>query len=228
MKRSWYTFSGIVGTVLFTYAVAGYFLIGAVASGLLLLHLALGSLLLLIWLVAYFWKAEPSLPKEQVLLSSRTVELPRQLLKLLALAIILLLANAAVRYLHVRFDFTAQRVYSLSEETRGLLSRLERSVQLAVVRHPQLEESAFDLLQLVKAESKGLVEVQSIDPLSQPHLLERFQFARGEILSVGYTDSDQTAIRTSEVSEQEIATALLRLQQEGERKVYFIEGFECS
>ena len=95
-------------------------------------------------------------------------------LVVLALLFIASVVLSAVLFRGARLDLTANRLYTLSDGTRAILSRLEEPVQLtfyfsesATGDIPQLRTYATrvrELLEEVAAASKGKVQLEIIDP----------------------------------------------------------------
>lgn len=93
---------------------------------------------------------------------------------LLVLLLVLVLANVVASQLRLRADLTGERLYTLSEGTRGLLAALDRDVTLKFYRtgstdglpmtFQQYGQRILDLLREYEARSRGRLVVQVIDP----------------------------------------------------------------
>jgi ABC-type uncharacterized transport system involved in gliding motility auxiliary subunit len=134
-----------------------------------------------------------------------------------------LLAFLSTRYT-ARFDWSEERVNSLSEQSLSLLADLEDDVQLTAFFREQDSPLTRDLLERYDHASDRL-GVRFVDPNQRPDLLEAHgiepaDLARGLILVARGDD----AVRVDGPSEVEITNALLKLTRRGGRTVYFLEG----
>jgi ABC-type uncharacterized transport system involved in gliding motility auxiliary subunit len=98
----------------------------------------------------------------------------RGAIALLALFVILAAANVIVRNLRLRADLTQENLYSLSEGTRNMLSRLDQPVTLKLffsasnARVPSMlrtyAKQVEDLLAEYRIAAKGNIIIQKLDP----------------------------------------------------------------
>ena len=141
----------------------------------------------------------------------------------LGVALLGMLAFLSTRYSQ-RYDWTEQRVNTLSDQTISLLEDLEGEIQLTAFFSEQDSPVVRDLLDRYEAVSDR-VELRFIDPNRRPDLIETYgidvvDLARGLLVVARGDDS----VRVGQFGEAEITNALLRLTQKGSRKVYFLEG----
>jgi ABC-type uncharacterized transport system involved in gliding motility auxiliary subunit len=147
---------------------------------------------------------------------------------LLSLSIIGMLAFLSTRH-SVRFDWTEQRVNTLSQETLALAASLDRGVQLTAFFKERDSIPVRDLLDRY-ADASDRIEVRFVDPNVRPDLVEAYQLdaaelARGLILATAGDDgASAPAVRITSPSEFEITNALSKLLRETQRKVYFVAG----
>ncbi|HYH45785.1 MAG TPA: GldG family protein [Thermoanaerobaculia bacterium] len=123
----------------------------------------------------------------------------------LLIAALLALVNYFGWKYHKRFDWTASRLYSLSETTRNVLAGLDRDVEAAVFLTPQdrqIYEPAQELLSRYEAASPRF-KVRWIDPERNPveaeQLARQYGVERAGIVLV--SGSDRRAIDSAELAE---------------------------
>ena len=141
----------------------------------------------------------------------------------LGIALLGMLAFLSTRY-SVRFDWTEQRVNTLSDQSLSLLEKLDEPVLLTAFFREQDAPAVRDLLDRYEDASE-LVTLEYVDPNRRPDLIERHgleptDLARG-LLLIAQGESEVTV---GQFSEAEITNALLRLSSQGARTVYFLAG----
>ena len=123
-----------------------------------------------------------------------------------------------------RFDWSEQKVNTLSEQSSELLGRLDRDVRMTAFFNAAEAPPVRDLLERYDHES-GRVQLEFVDPLRRPDLVEAFEvdeesLARGFVrIAVGDAHLD-----LDEFSESGVTNAILKLLQGAGRKIYFLEG----
>jgi ABC-type uncharacterized transport system involved in gliding motility auxiliary subunit len=142
---------------------------------------------------------------------------------LLALGILWMLGFLATRY-PVRFDWSEQKVHSLSDQTHKLLSGLDADVSVLAL-FPALDaQPVRDLLERYAYVSPRF-RFEFADPSERPDLLQRYgideaQLGRGLVRVALGEESTQL----SEVTEESLTNAIVKLTRTGEKTVYFLEG----
>lgn len=123
----------------------------------------------------------------------------------LLIAALLALVNYFGWKYHKRFDWTASRLYSLSETTQNVLAGLDRDVEAAVFITPQdqqVYEPAQELLSRYEAASPRF-KVRWIDPARNPveaeQLARQYGVERAGIVLV--SGSDRRVIDSAELAE---------------------------
>jgi ABC-type uncharacterized transport system involved in gliding motility auxiliary subunit len=141
----------------------------------------------------------------------------------LGIAILGMLGFLATRY-NERVDLSEAAVHSLSEQSLNELARLETDVEVTALVSKLEELPIRELLERYAHESDRFV-VDYADPNMRPGLLEKFgispeQLGSGLVrVSIG-----GEAVEISEVTEQNVTNALVKLTRQGEKVVYFLEG----
>jgi ABC-type uncharacterized transport system involved in gliding motility auxiliary subunit len=141
----------------------------------------------------------------------------------LAIVILWLVGFLATRY-PVRFDWSEQKVHSLSDQTRKVLAGLETEVH-ALALYPAVEaEPVRELLERY-AYASPRFSYEFADPSERPDLLEKYaipaeQLGRGLVRVALGEESTQI----SDVNEENLTNAMVKLTRTTEKVVYFVEG----
>jgi ABC-type uncharacterized transport system involved in gliding motility auxiliary subunit len=141
----------------------------------------------------------------------------------LVLVILGLAAFLSTRY-HRRFDWSEARVHSLSDQTKKVLGGLDAEVE-AVAFYPPLDvRPVRELLDRYAYESPRF-RVTYVDPNERPEMLAKYEIAP-EKLGNGLVRIGLGAesVEVSEVTEENVTNAMVKLSRTGEKKVYFLEG----
>jgi len=140
-----------------------------------------------------------------------------------AIAILWLLGFLATRY-PVRFDWSEQKVHSLSDQTTKVLAGLAADVQVLAL-YPAIEAQPIrDLLDRY-AYASPRFRVEFADPSERPDLLEKYQIPEDQLghglvrVALG-----EESTQLTDVSEESLTNAMLKLTRTTEKTVYFLEG----
>jgi ABC-type uncharacterized transport system involved in gliding motility auxiliary subunit len=142
---------------------------------------------------------------------------------LFAIAILWLLGFLATRY-PVRFDWSEQKVHSLSDQTTKLLAGLDADVQLLAL-YPAAEAPPIREVLERYAYASPRFKFEFADPTERPDLLEKYKIAEDQIahglvrVAIG-----EESTQLTEVNEETLTNALVKLTRTGEKNVYFLEG----
>jgi ABC-type uncharacterized transport system involved in gliding motility auxiliary subunit len=151
----------------------------------------------------------------------------------LALSLAVVGIVAAINYLasrhQKRWDFTAARQYTLSEQTEKVLAGLERELEIVLLDNPLSSRAlaARDLLELYEGESEKL-SVRVVDPEADPQTALSYQetgdpgITLGTVLVV-FSDRKE---RATAATEPEITNAILRVLRQERKKIYFTSGHQ--
>lgn len=191
--------------------------------------LIVGGLALVAWV---------ALDPQAALAVVRRRRIQHSTLTVLGIAVLLALTvsvyTAAVRA-NIVVDLTDSRQYSLSPETREILSRLDRPVRITAfysARQLPRRERDDQFFRLYTTATDGLIELEFIDPTTNNAIAEAFGVAFDGDVFVSYlTDDGQidfdTVVRVLRESTQErdMTGALLRLLQVNRFTVAFEIGY---
>jgi ABC-type uncharacterized transport system involved in gliding motility auxiliary subunit len=119
----------------------------------------------------------------------------------------------------LRYDMTAQGMYSLSESTVKMLERLEQPVRITFFHDPMMRETV-ELYQLIASKSRK-VSVQFFDPMANPAQARMMgvQFAGTALM-----ESEGRKLTVNGPSETEIANGILRISRGATQRVCFLDG----
>ena len=141
----------------------------------------------------------------------------------LSLVILGLLGFLATRY-HKRFDWSEQRVHSLTSQSLKVLEGLDRDVEVVALYQALDQEPVRELLDRYAYESDRF-RVEYADPNERPELLGKYGIAAEE-LGQGLVRMafGEESVQVTDVTEENVTNAMLKLARTGEKKVYFLEG----
>ena len=143
---------------------------------------------------------------------------------LLAIGILGMLGFLATRY-HVRWDWSEQQVHSLSDQTQKLLAGLDRDVQVAALFSALDAPPVRDLLSRYEYASERFQVVDFADPNARPDLLQKYEITPEQLgtglVRIAFGDE---SIEVSDVTEENLTNAMVKLSRTGEKTVYFLEG----
>ena len=141
------------------------------------------------------------------------------------LTLVVLGILGAVNYLVVRhparFDLTANKRYSLSDQTRKIVSSLKDEVKITYFQRSREMGPGPDRLKEYQALS-GRLKIEYVDPVKSPAKAQALD-VRGPwpILVVERGDRRE---RATNDSEQDITNALIKVTREGKKTVCLAEG----
>ena len=142
---------------------------------------------------------------------------------LLGIAILGMLGFLGTRY-HERFDWSESGIHTLSGQTLDLLEALDEEVRVLVLVAKPEEAPIRDLLDRYAFASERF-SVEYADPNVRPALLDEYAIAPEQLgralLVVGIGDE---RVNVSEIHEESVTNALVKLTRQGEKVVYFLEG----
>lgn len=151
----------------------------------------------------------------------------------LALLIVVVLGiTGALNYLasrhNKRWDLTAAKQFSLSEQTVKILSNLKQDLKVILFQRKEQTQEAQnrqDLLDEYKFQSKR-ISVEVVDQEREPARSAKYKTATEPSVPFGTViiDAGGKVERVTNVTEQELTNAIIRVIKEGKKKIYFVEG----
>jgi ABC-type uncharacterized transport system involved in gliding motility auxiliary subunit len=140
-----------------------------------------------------------------------------------AIAILWLLGFLATRY-PVRFDWTEQKVHSLSDQTAKVLAGLDQDVQVLAL-YPAIDAQPIRELLDRYAYASPRFRVEFADPSERPDLLDKHQISEEQLgRGLVRVALGEESTQLTEVTEETLTNAMLKLTRTGEKTVYFLEG----
>ncbi len=142
--------------------------------------------------------------------------------------IILLVAAivAAVNYLgtkvHRRFDFSAGRIHSLSEQSIQVVKNLRQPLRITAftVEGSAAAAQFKELIALYRYHSDR-IEAETIDPYKNPALVQKFDV---KYMNTVVFDFGKKNTRIEQISEEAVTNAIIKLTREREKALYFTQG----
>jgi ABC-type uncharacterized transport system involved in gliding motility auxiliary subunit len=212
MRRS-QSLLGLVGLILLVFGALALVLTQQL-SFYVLVHLGAGLALLVTFLAASFQDLGQ-------LLSQRSTRYGTNMLVYSVLFIALLIGVnwVGVRHNH-RFDWSEGGVFTVSPQTRGVLDKLDKDVELQAFLEGGHDPEIESLLESFRNTSSK-VKVRLIDPDKQPELAEKYAVRAYKTIRVEYGENATTI---SQPSEEALTNAIIKVTHEKKQIVYFIEG----
>src|ERR1051326_4089864 len=135
-----------------------------------------------------------------------------------AVGILALLNFLGYRH-HKRVDVTAEKLYSLSDQTRKIVSGLQKDVK--IIKFDKQDESELrDRMQEYRDLSKHL-SYEWIDPQAKPEAAQQYKVSHmGELI----VNSGDRTERPTDTSEQELTNAILKVTRDKLKTICFTEG----
>ena len=141
-----------------------------------------------------------------------------------ASVIVVLAILVAINYLakrhNKRWDWTAARQFSLSDQTKKVLHSLERPIRIRVFAKPEDFNRFRERLDEYQYESKQ-VNVDYIDPDRRPTLANQDKVTQMNTVVLEY---DGRTERVTSDTEQALTNGLIKVIQGKQTKLYFVEG----
>jgi gliding motility-associatede transport system auxiliary component len=143
----------------------------------------------------------------------------------IANALVVLAILVAVNYLGAqrfskRWDLTAAKQYTLSDQTRKILQGLDKPVSFKVFAQPDDFERFRDRLDEYQNASKQ-VAVEYIDAVKSPSRANQYQVQSLGTVVIEYGGRTE---RVTSDSEQEVTNGLIKVVQGKQHKVYLVTG----
>jgi ABC-type uncharacterized transport system involved in gliding motility auxiliary subunit len=151
-------------------------------------------------------------------------------------AVVAVAGLAAINYVAVKrnktWDLTAQRIHSLSPQTVSAVKGLKQPVKLLVFAPASsgTDEALDGLLRRYQQVDAAKFTYAFKDPRKTPDLAAKYQLREGLVQGVlvrgeGAAETFQKVdFMGPREAEQDLTNALLKLDQTGEQKVYFVVG----
>lgn len=141
----------------------------------------------------------------------------------LSIAVIglLVIANLLGYRHHKRFDLTAEKLYSLSDQTRNVIAGLQKDVK--VLRFDKQENGQLkDLMSEYKG-AGNRISYEFVDPEAKPEIAKQYKVQKfGETIVTAGERIEK--IEAATVNEQEMTNAILKITADKLKTICFSEG----
>lgn len=216
MERRTASLAGLIGLVLLVFGVIDYFMAPAFAF-FVYVNLIGGVVGIAWWLVS----------SRETLTAIAGLRSTRYGANAVIYSIAFVGLLAAVNYLstryNYRFDLTAEGVYSLAPQSVNVVKQLEKPLKLYGFFQGGENPAARHLYESY-AYASPLVSYELVDPERHPELAEKFKVAVMNTTRVQYGGDDGEGANVTELSEQALTNAIIRVTKETSKTVVFLDG----
>ena len=207
------SFYGIVGIIFLLFAGVAYF-ITRLFSFYVIAHLLLGTLAV----ATYLTSARGSLG---TFLGERSTKQGAQaLFYSLLFFLILVMVNYLSTHNHHRFDLTEAGVFSTSPQTRSILQKIDKPLEINAFVEAGSDPALRELLSGYRDVS-AKVSFRLIDPDKQPDLAEKFQITTIPAVHMQYGDRTNVV---NKISEEDITNGVIKITRAEKKTIYFLAG----
>ena len=142
----------------------------------------------------------------------------------LGIALLGMLGFLSTRY-HHRFDWSEQKVHTLSDQSKKVLEGLEQDVSVTALVSAVDERPVRELLDRYAYESERF-RVEYADPNQKPGLLQTLAIDPQKLGEHGlvHVALGGESVEITEIDESHITNAMVKLTRTGEKVVYFVSG----
>jgi len=145
---------------------------------------------------------------------------------ILALAVLAILAVVnffGFRH-HKRFDLTSEKLYTLSDQTRKIVSGLQKDV--TVIRFDKKSDPALDDIMVEYKDLSPHLKYQTVDPQARPEIAKEYGATRmGDVfIAAGPRKERVTAGMGNGYDEQELTSAILKVSRDHLKTICFTQG----
>jgi ABC-type uncharacterized transport system involved in gliding motility auxiliary subunit len=215
MRRS-SSLAGIIGLVLLIFGLVDYF----IATGFrffVLVNVVVGVLAIVLWLTS-------SRESLGALAGGRAARYgANAALYSVAIVGILVALNYLSTVHHTRLDLTEEKVFSLSPQSIQIVKGLDKPLKLYGFFEGGLSPAATNLYENYSYASRN-VSYQIVDPDQHPELAEKYKVSVMGTTHVQYGDDHGSGTNVSELTEEAITNAIIKVTKSGKKEIYFTEG----
>jgi len=121
-----------------------------------------------------------------------------------------------------RWDLTANKAFSLSEQSRGVLAKLDAPMQIMVFAEDTTFPRYQDKLKEYEYGSKQ-VKTEYVDPVKKPTIARQNQIDRANTILFSHKGRTER-VTAEDASEQEITNAIIKVVSGQQKTVYLVQG----
>jgi gliding motility-associatede transport system auxiliary component len=215
MRRS-SNLAGIIGLVLLIFGLVDYF----IARGFLffvLVNIVLGVLAIVVWITS-------SRDALSGLAGHRAARYGANAVLYSAAFIGILVAiNYLGTVYHRRVDTTAEKVFSLSPQSVKIVKSLKKPLKLYGFVEAGVNPTARSLYESY-AYASPKVSFELVDPDKHPELAEKYKVSVMNTTHIQYGGDTGEGTNVTEMTEQAITNAIIKVTKAGRRVIYFLDG----
>ena len=119
-----------------------------------------------------------------------------------------------------RWDLTANKQFSLSDQSRNVVAKLDAPLQIRVFAQEPEFQSFRDKLKEYEYASKN-VSVEYVDPDKKPSIARQYQVQQYGTIVFEYKGRTE---RITTSTEQDLTNAIIKVVSGQQRKIYFTQG----
>jgi ABC-type uncharacterized transport system involved in gliding motility auxiliary subunit len=121
-----------------------------------------------------------------------------------------------------RWDLTANQAFSLSDQTRNVLTKLDAPLQITAfaqdVDFPRFQDKLKEY-----EYGSNQVKTEYIDPVKRPTVARQNQIDRPNTILFSYKGRTER-VTADDATEQDITNAIIKVVSGQQRKIYFVQG----
>ncbi len=212
--RRYLQISGISGLVLTLFGLTAYFFTKKIQDPYVLIHLGLGVLCLLVYLVTQGGGLLRSLRSR-----STRAGMHSAFYSLLFIGVLIMLNFLSVRH-YQRWDLTEAKAFSLSSQSIKVVEQLKQDLEIYGFFERGQNQQIADLINSYTYHSSK-IEFQAIDPDRNPEMARQYKIQRLNTLHIRYGDE---STNITDTSEEAVTNAILKLTKATKKNVYFLTG----
>ncbi len=138
---------------------------------------------------------------------------------IVVLAIVSMLAFITTRR-HIRFDWTKNKLYSLSDQTEKVLENLKKDVKLVAFFKTSEQNRAKDLLDEYNYRSSHLT-YEFVDPDERPEIAKQYGIRKYGTIAV---ECGLKRELVEKLNEADLTNAIIKVTRDEEKVIYFLTG----
>ena len=205
---------GMFGLILLGFGILGGVIGGAWNSLYVLVHLIGGASMLALFVFTQVENLRESVSGRRTQYATNTA-----VYTLLMLTVVVLVNFMGVRN-PFRYDATEEGVFSIAPQTATLLDGLDEDIQVIAFFRENEAQGAERLLEGYAAAS-GRFSFEMVDPDKRPEMAQQYEVTQYSTLVAAFGDE---STRITEVSEEALTNALMRLTGAEAKRFYFTSG----
>lgn len=211
------TLYGLLGLVLLAFGLVDMVLAGGTFRFFVWLNLVGGVMMIVLWIMS----------SRSALASIAGSRSTRYGANAAIYTVTFILILVAVNYIsslhHARIDLTSERVYSLSSQSVNVVKALKKPIRFYGFFRGGENPEARRIYEMYGYASP-LVSFELIDPEQHPEMAEKFNITKLNTTHIQYGGEKGTGSNVTELNEEDLTNAILRLTKATKKVVDFLDG----